>query len=732
MSIAYNEKERVFQLDTAHSSYLMQIMRDRYLAHLGWFGRIREWAGRREIPIHDRSFSPNPDPLDRSFSLDSIPLEYSAWGRSDLRPPALRALQQDGSSSLDLLYREHRIIKGKPALEGLPSVYTETPDEADTLVITLEDPHTSLLCDLSYTVFKDRDVITRSTRIRNQGDLAVSLHEVMSMCIDFDSSEYRMLQLSGAHNRERHIYTRELYPGSQSIDSRRGASSHQQNPFLALLSPNADEDAGVVYGFNLVYSGNFIATVHVDQFDSSRVLMGINPFDFQWELEAGETFQTPEVVMVRSTEGLGGMSRTYHDLYRERLVRGPFRGKERPVLINNWEATYFDFDSDTILKLADEAASLGMELFVLDDGWFGSRDDDLTSLGDWFPHTRKLPYGIKALADKIIEKGLQFGIWFEPEMISEKSLLFAEHPDWCLQVPGRKLSAGRSQLILDYSREDVREYIIQTISVILDENPISYVKWDMNRHMTEVGSLQLAPGKQRETAHRYMLGLYEVLERVTSAFPAVLFESCSGGGGRFDPGMLHYMPQTWTSDNTDPISRLAIQEGTAMVYPPLAMGAHVSASPNHQTGRETSLKLRGAVAMGGNFGYELNLLELSDQEKEEIREQVSTYKRRRHLITDGDRYRLTSPLDRKDCASWMTVSPNRDEAWAVYVSTRVEANHPYRSLRLKGLDPQKRYCINGGPSYGGDELMEAGINLPYQLGENEAYEYYLEAVTTRL
>ena len=727
MSIEYNEQENLFHLKTKSSSYLIQILREKYPVHAGWFGAVRTWRGSRPVQIHDRSFSPNPEAGDRSFSLDSIPLEFSAWGRTDLRPPALYVEQEDGSTSVDLFYKEHRIVAGKPGLKGLPAVYVEDPSEADTLVITLKDPLTGLLCDLIYTVFRDRDVITRSTRIRNGGSKPLKLKDVMSFSLDFDSSAYKMIQLSGAHNRERHILTRSLTPGTQSIDSRRGTSSHQQNPFLALASEGADEDSGVVYGFNLVYSGNFLAAVHVDQFDSARVMMGVNPFDFQWKLEPGEEFQSPEAVMVRTSGGLGEMSRIFHDLYSSRLIRGEFRNRERPVLINNWEATYFDFDSETILSLAEEASKLGIELFVLDDGWFGSRDDDRTSLGDWFPHRKKLPDGIKALAEKIIAKGLRFGIWFEPEMISEESRLFEEHPEWCLQVKGRPLSHSRSQLVLDFSRQDVRDYITSTLITILKENPISYVKWDMNRHLTEVGSLELPADRQRETAHRYILGLYEVLEKVTSAFPDVLFESCSGGGGRFDPGMLYYMPQTWTSDNTDALSRLPIQEGTALVYPPLSMGAHVSAVPNHQTGRNIPLATRGSVAMAGNFGYELNLLDLDESEKEKIKEQVESYKKRRHLTVQGTFYRLTSALKEKTDYAWMTVSPGRDEALAVYVSTRIESNHPYRSLKFKGLDPEKIYRVNGDECFGGDELMEAGVCLPYQMEENRAYEFHLLA-----
>ena len=728
MSIEFIESKKNFHLKTPSSSYFIELVKDRYLIHAGWFGSFREWGGSGDIQYCDRSFSPNPGADDRTFSLDCIPLEYGIWGRTDLRSPAFKAQYSDGSTTAELLYRSHTIYAGKTSLKGLPSVYVEDDSEADTLVVTLEDKLTGLLCDLTYTVFRDRDVISRHVRLRNEGEEAVRIQKIMSFCLDFDSSGYRMLQLSGAHNRERHIHMRPLFPGTQSVESRRGTSSHQQNPFIALVSEDAGEDHGTVYGFSLVYSGNFLASVDVDQFDSARVQMGVNPFDFEWNLEPGGEFQAPEAVMVRSDKGLGGMSRTYHELYKTRLCRGFYRDRVRPILINNWEATYFDFDSETILNLADEASRLGIELFVLDDGWFGERDDDFTSLGDWFPHMKKLPGGIKPLAEGIISKGMKFGIWFEPEMISEKSRLYEARPEWCIQVKGRSLSTGRSQLILDYTRADVRDYIVETLSRHLRDNPISYVKWDMNRHFTEVGSLELPPERQRETAHRYVLGLYDVLERITSAFPEVLFESCSGGGGRFDPGMLYYMPQTWTSDNTDAVSRLAIQSGTAMVYPPLSMGAHVSAVPNHQTGRTISLKTRGAVAMGGNFGYELNLLELSEEEKEGIREQVAAYKERRFLTVEGVHYRLLYPCENRSRYAWMTVSKDKKDALAVFVSVHTESNHPYGRLKLKGLDREFFYSVNGKGRYGGDELMEAGIRLPYPLGEADAREFYLKAV----
>jgi alpha-galactosidase len=465
-----------------------------------------------------------------------------------------------------------------------------------------------------------------------------------------------------------------------------------------------------------VYSGNFLAQVEVDQFRTARVSMGINPFDFTWLLESGESFQTPEVVMVYSDQGLNGMSQTYHELYRTRLARGSFRDRERPILINNWEATYFDFNEEKIMNIARTAAELGIELFVLDDGWFGERDDDRRSLGDWTVNRRKLPNGLDGLAKQVNELGLQFGLWIEPEMVSPNSELYRKHPDWCLHVPNRPRSEGRNQLVLDYSRQDVCDYMIETISNVLASAPITYVKWDMNRHMTEVGSAALPPERQRETAHRYMLGLYRVMEEITSRFPHILFESCSGGGGRFDPGILYYMPQTWTSDNTDAVSRLKIQYGTSLVYPISVMGAHVSAVPNHQVGRMTSLTMRGHVSMSGNFGYELDITKLTETEKQIIKEQVAFYKDVRRLVQFGTFYRLLSPFEGNE-AAWMFVSEDQSEALVAYFRVLAEANAPLSYLRLKGLDPNQDYEIEGLGVYGGDELMYAGVALPYRLGD---------------
>lgn len=518
-----------------------------------------------------------------------------------------------------------------------------------------------------------------------------------------------------AGGNERNVLRRPLTMGLQAVDSKRGSSSHQHNPFMALVRKGADEDQGEVYGFSLVYSGSFLANVEVDQYRTTRVTMGLNPFDFSWLLQPGASFQTPEAVMVYSSEGLGGMSRTYHRLYRTRLARGEYRDQERPVLINNWEATYFDFNADKIESIARKGKELGIELFVLDDGWFGKRDDDNSSLGDWFVHREKLPGGLRDLAERVTGLDMRFGLWVEPEMVSEDSDLYRAHPDWCLHVPDRRRSAGRNQLILDYSRDDVCDAIIGMLSEVFTSAPITYVKWDMNRNMTEIGSALLPPERQRETAHRYMLGLYRVLETLVTAFPHILFESCSGGGGRFDPGMLHYMPQTWTSDNTDAVSRLKIQYGTSIVYPVSSIGAHVSAVPNHQVHRTTPLETRGHVAFAGNFGYELDLTAFTEEEDAVVRGQVAYYKEIRPLVQFGDFYRLLSPFEGNETA-WMFVSPDRSEAFAAYYKVLAEPNAGYRSIRLKGLNPEADYRIAGlDGAVGGDELMRAGLAVPQEL-----------------
>lgn len=727
MSIQYDQQRSLFHLQAQDTSYVIHVTKTGYPAHLYWGKKIRGMQLERLLELKERaSFSPSTELDHLALSLDTLPHEYPGYGNSDFRMPAYQVMLPNGTTVTDLRYESHSIRSGKPALAGLPATYTQSDDEAATLELTLKDELTGLTVILSYTVFEAFNAITRSARLVNNGTDTLQLLRAFSLSLDFAHDRFEMLQLSGAWTRERYVHTRKLEPGLQSVESRRGSSSHMQNPFVALLSEGANEDHGDVYGVNLVYSGNFTAGVEVDQFHSARLFMGINPFDFNWRLEPGEQFQTPEAVMVHSGHGLGGMSRSFHDLYRSRLIRGTFRDQTRPILVNNWEATYFNFNADKIESIARTGQELGIELFVLDDGWFGKRDNDTTSLGDWFVDRSKLPNGLEDLVSRVKRLDMQFGLWFEPEMISPESELYRAHPDWCLHVEGRRRTQARHQLILDLSRNDVQDYIVKSVSDILSSAPITYVKWDMNRNMTEIGSALLPPERQRETAHRYMLGLYAVLEKITSAFPHILFESCSGGGGRFDAGMLYYMPQTWTSDNTDAVSRLKIQYGTSIVYPVSSMGSHVSAVPNHQVGRITSLETRGNVALSGNFGYELDLTRFTDEEKETVKAQVALYKDVRHLVQFGDFYRLLSPFEGNDTA-WMFVSKDQSEAFVVYASVLQEPNPPLNRFRLKGLDPKRDYRLEQ-TVYGGDELMYAGLATPQFHGDYASRVYRFRAV----
>ena len=726
MGIRFDGEKRIFHLQTPNSSYVIRLIRG-VPAHLYWGRKIRGVALERLLRTVERpSFSPQPFPReDRTLSFDTLPQEYPGYGTGDFRHPAYQVQLADGTTAVELSYDSHRIVRGKPPLEGLPATYVEADDEAETLELVLVNRYAGLKAVLSYTVFERHDAIARSVRFVNESDKDMRLLRAFSASVDLPDSRYDLLHLSGAWARERHIERRRLAPGMQGIESRRGASGHQHNPFLALLAPGADEDHGDVYAFNLVYSGSFAAQAEVEQFGTTRVTIGLNPFDFSWLLEPGASFQTPEAILVYSPEGLGGMSRTFHRLYRTRLCRGVHRDRPRPVLLNNWEATYFNFDETKLLQLAEAARSLGIELFVLDDGWFGKRDSDTSSLGDWKVDERKLPGGLRRLGERLNEMGLQFGLWVEPEMVSPDSDLYRKHPDWCLHVPGRRRTEARNQLVLDFSREDVCDAVADMICDVLRSAPIRYVKWDMNRNMTEIGSDALPPERQRETAHRYMLGLYRVLERITREFPDVLFESCSGGGGRFDPGMLYYMPQTWTSDNTDAVSRLKIQYGTSLVYPVSSMGAHVSAVPNHQVGRVTPLDMRAHVAMSGNFGYELDATALSEEEKARVREHIRLYKEIRPLVQFGDFYRLLSPFEGNETA-WMFVSEDRSEAAVFYFRVLAEANGPLRRVRLKGLDPEANYAVvpaaegaDGGTEavWGGDQLMYAGLPIELRQGD---------------
>lgn len=728
MPITYQSETRTFQLDTAHTSYIFRVYKGNYLFHEYWGRRLRPVDLTRLFRTCPTGFSPNwagstaPDE-----SLDLIPAEYPFYGTGDYRSPAVEAAFSDGSRLLDLKYVSHAILPAKPPLPGLPSL-----DGGDaTLEVTLVDPTTGLTVVVSYTVYEDSDVITRHARVVNTTDDIVRVSRALSASVDLPSMDYDLIGLYGAHLRERQVDRRPLRHGMQALESRRGASSHQMNPFLALAAPNADETAGEVYGATLIYSGNFLAAAEADGFCTTRMQIGLNPFDFSWKLEPGESFVTPEAVLTYSAEGLGRMSRNFHRVFREHLGRVKGTDRPNPIVINNWEATYFDFDEEKLKALIQSCRGLGIDTFVLDDGWFGHRDNDTTSLGDWFVHRGKLPDGLKPVIDCCRENGMKFGLWVEPEMVSEDSELYRAHPDWAIRQEGRPFCLGRNQLVLDLSRPEVVAYLKETIGRLLEENDISYIKWDMNRHITDQYSAGLPADRQPELLHRYMLGLYDLLGDLTSRFPQVVFEGCSGGGGRFDAGMLYYMPQTWTSDNSDAIERLKIQWGTSLVYPPRCMTAHVSAVPNHQIGRVTPFGTRGLVAMSASFGYELNPLSLSEEERAAIAEQTASYRSVSDLVAQGDFYRLASPFEGRaeagaDDAAWMFVSPDRGRAFMVYVLRLATPGAPARRIKLQGLDPQAVYHIDElDADFGGDELMFAGLATPYAMRDFEALSFTL-------
>lgn len=730
--IIFDKNNQCFHLSNSRISYVFGIAHGRYLVHHYWGRKIRQFSQPDGYPRVDRSsFSPTPANWpDRNFSLDTVLQEYPGHGAGDYREPAFEVRYADGSLVTNLHYSHHEILPGKPTLEGLPACWVEDDSEAQSLRVTMTDPVTLLEVILLYTIYADRAVITRSATLVNHQASNVRIERALSMAVDFCDNQFEMIQLPGAWARERALVRSPLHSGIHVVDSKRGASSVQQQPFIALVRPETTEHSGEAYGFHLVYSGNFTVRVEVDPFSQTRVLAGINPHNFGWVLEEGEAFQTPETVMVYAENGLNGLSQTLHSLYRERLARGEYAQQLRPVLANNWESTYFDFDEEKLLAFAENARQLGVELLMLDDGWFGARNDDTTSLGDWHVNREKFPNGMENLIASIHQKGMKFGLWFEPEMISPDSDLFRQHPDWAIQVPGQPRSEGRNQYVLDLSRSEVRDEITERLTRILNQLPIDYIKWDLNRNMTEVGSVMAEPERQSETAHRYMLGLYHMLETLTSRFPHILFENCSGGGGRFDPGMVFYMPQSWVSDNTDAISRLQIQYGTSLLYPPVMMCAHVSECPNHQVGRHASMATRGAVAMSGNYGLMLDLLHPEPQRDEAVKQQITFYKQHRALLQYGTFHRLISPFGGSHHAAWMFTSADQGEAMVFVFQTLAEASAPFLNVKLCGLLADKIYRFSDSHlCVGGDELMQAGIFVdPPFRSDFESRVWHLKAV----
>lgn len=738
MPTIVHEKAGFFHLCNDQISYIMMVLPD------GEIGQI--YFGER---LHDReSFSwllelahrdMAPCVFDEeagdgrvcwgstTYSREHIRQEYPTFGTGDMRQPALEIEREGGNTLSHFCYKGYLVQEGKPRIPSLPATYVEQPDEAQTLILKLEDPLDGTKLDLYYSIYRDMPVITRHVRIRNQSGKSMVVKRAMSLNLDLPDSQYDMIDLAGASLRERYVDRHPLHLGIQSIGSMRGHSSHQFNPFLALTRPNTDEQNGEAIGISLVYSGNFLAQVEVDTMGVSRVMIGIHPQGFSWAFGMGEedsVFCTPEAVLTYSHHGLDGMSRTFHQLFRTRLARGYWRDRERPIIVNNWEATYMNFDEKKVLEIAEQAKNLGVEMFVLDDGWFGHRDDATSSLGDWYSDIRKLPDGIQGLSEKIEARGMKFGLWIEPEMVSPDSDLFRAHPEWVLGAENRPLCLGRHQLVLDLSKPVVVNYLFETLEKLIESSRISYIKWDMNRSISQAWSRGQGAVSQGKVLHRQILGIYELYERLTTRFPLILFESCASGGGRFDPGMLYYAPQAWTSDDTDAAERVKIQYGTSLVYPLSCISNHVSAVPNHQTHRITSMFTRGTVAAFGAFGYELDITQLKIEEKEQMKAQVAFIKRWRGFIQKGCMHRLVSPFEGND-AAWMVVSANQKQALVFAFRFQQPVNAGFRRMRLQGLDTDTRYIVKEAnqtdwswkamekePGFHyGDELMKIGLLL---------------------
>lgn len=720
MAITFNETTRIFTLTTAHTTYQMQADAQGYLLHLYYGART---AGEMDYLLNygDRGFSGNPNSAgsDRTYSLDALPQEYPSLGTGDFRNYALNIENADGSQCCNPVYITHEIAAGKYTLKGLPFVRAEE-NEAETLKIILEDPVTKVELHLLYGVLEKEDIITRSVIIKNAGKAPVTVKKAQSACLDFLHGDYDLIKFYGRHAMERNMERMPVSHESTRIGSRRGTSSHQYNPGVILAGKNTNEDSGSCYGMLFVYSGNFLVEAEKDQYDQTRIQMGLTDELFAYPLEAGAEFIAPEVILSYTNKGLSRLSQQYHHCIMNHICQGKYVHANRPVLINSWEAAYFDFTGDTIVELAKEAKALGIDMVVMDDGWFGKRNDDNSSLGDWYVNEEKLGGTLTKLIERVNAEGVKFGIWIEPEMVSEDSDLYREHPEWAITIPGRKPVRSRNQLVLDFSRKEVRDEIFKRICAVLDQGNVEYIKWDMNRSLADIYASNVT--------YDYVLGVYDFLEKLTNRYPDILIEGCSGGGGRFDAGMLYYTPQIWCSDNTDAINRTRIQYGTSFFYPVAAMGSHVSAVPNHQTGRVTSMHTRGVAAMSGTFGYELNPALLNAKEKAEIRAQLAQYREYQELIREGDYYRLSNPFQ-DNFAAWMVVSDDRSKALVSVIRLTAEANPPAAYVTLKGMEEDAFYREKTtGKVYPGAALMEAGILLPAAVSEYEAYQIELERV----
>lgn len=728
--ISFQEDTKVFTLHTKTSMYQMQVGQFGTLLHLYYGVELGDtWVAHGIVNL-DRGFSGNPYEADRdrTFSLDVLPQEYTAEGNGDYRIQGIEAEHEDGSHILQLKYDSYQIRKGKYALAGMPAMFAGE-DEAETLEITLKDELSGVCVKLLYGVIRDCDIITRAVEVVNRGKASVTLRRVMSAELDFPRRPMDMIHFYGRHSMERLTERQPLRHGIQSVESKRGISSHHHNPAVIFCDRTATEDYGECFGITFVYSGNFICQAELDQVEQTRVVMGIHPYQFAWTLKPGESFVSPEAAMSFSGTGLETLSHHFHDGFREHLIRSSFVKKPRPILVNNWEATYFEFDEQKLYDIAKAAKEVGIEMFVLDDGWFGKRDSDYTGLGDWYVNEEKIHGGLPKLVDKIRKLGLKFGIWLEPEMVSEDSDLYRRHPDWCLRVPGRLPVRSRSQLNLDVTKKEVRDYIMEQIFKVIDSCQADYIKWDVNRALGNVFSQGVEAGRQGEVFHRHMLGVYDMMERLIARYPNLLFETCAGGGGRFDAGMLYYSPQIWCSDNTDAADRLEIHYGTSFFYPISTFGAHVSVCPNHQTGRTTSLRTRGTVAGSGTFGYELDLGHMDDEEKKAATAQIVQFKAAEGLVQTGDYYRLSAPGDRSNSVFWEFVSKDKKDVLVSGVVLRSEVNPPVHFLRFRGLMSDKLYREKeSGETYLGIVLMKAGLAVPVTSEDYEAVAYRFEVV----
>lgn len=718
MAAVFLEEEKIFKLDTRNTTYVIAVVDDeQFLGHVYYGKKLKEVHLDGLLRIHENPFVPSRNNRDRVSFLDSFPMEYPAHGLGDYRESCINIRTEKGNVGLALSYVSHKITEGKDGLEGLPASFGKA-GECETLKILCEDKVTGLQVILQYGIFDEADVITRSVKVVNTGKEDLYLTKVYSACLDMDNKDFEAISLHGSWARERQIETVPVSHGKYSVESIRGESSHQDHPFLALKTKNADQENGEVYAMHFVYSGNFKAQVQSDQFDQVRMTMGIHPEDFTWKLKEGESFQAPETVLVYSAQGLGQMTRIFHDFYRNHLIRSEYKNQKRPILINNWEATYFDFDTDKLIAIAKQASALGIEMLVMDDGWFGNRCDDNRALGDWFVNEEKLKGGLKYLVDEVNKLGMKFGIWFEPEMISPDSDLYRAHPDYAIAIPGREPSLCRNQYVLDLTRKEVRDYAYECVAKILRSANIEYVKWDMNRQLSDIGSLELPADQMGELYHRYVLAVYEMQERMMTEFPHLLLENCSGGGARFDPGMLYYSPQIWCSDDTDAIERLKIQEGTALIYPLSTMGAHVSDCPNHTVGRVTPFETRGYVALAGTFGYELDVTKIPESDREQIPAQVAMYHKYNDLVREGDYYRIASYAENHYFDCYGVVSKDKKEALYTYVQVLNRPNYHSRRIYLKGLAVEKYYAIEGEDgTWSGEQLMNAGLLVQNPFGD---------------